>query len=577
MPVILHTALDASRSRLRRGLAATSAAALVFVLGSGAAPPSPRRQAPSLIVVLSIDQFRGDYVELYGHQWTGGLRRLLRDGAQFPLAAFAHLNTVTCTGHATIGTGTFPSSHGLILNTWWDRDTLRDVPCTEDSDARHVPLAEGVTAPPGAGHSARRLLVPTFADELRARAVVPPRIVAFSLKARSAIMLTGRRADAIAWFDDQLGWMTSSAYGTPPPYLGAYVTAHPVARDAGKTWTRALPPAQYLFEDAGLAEDPPRGWTSTFPHALPGSPDAPGAEVGGLWTYTPMADAYLGALAAESVRALGIGRGGGTDYLAVSFSTLDVTGHAFGPRSHEVQDVLAGLDQTIGRLLDDLDRLVGRGAYTVVLTGDHGVAPIPEQMRELGLDAGRLPDSQIAARVDSALEPFLGPGKHVARLAYTDLYFATGVLERIHATPGAYDAVVSAIGAAPGVERVLLGRDLPGLRGDADARVRAAALGYVPERSGDLIIVPRPYWPNSRRGTTHGTSNNYDQRVPVVLMGAGIRPGTYFAPATPADIAPTLAYLAGTGMSRPDGRVLHEALQVSRSLQQRTEPPTASH
>jgi hypothetical protein len=59
-------------------------------------------------------------------------------------------------------------------------------------------------------------------------------------------------------------------------------------------------------------------------------------------------------------------------------------------------------------------------------------------------------------------------------------------------------------------------------------------------------------------------------------MGAGIRPGTYFAPATPADIAPTLAYLTGTGMSRPDGRVLHEALQTDRPVPPRP-GPTASH
>jgi hypothetical protein len=563
----MRSAPCSCRSRTRRTLAAVTSAILVLALGAGATAQPTRRHAPALLVVLSIDQFRGDYIDLYGHQWTAGLRRLLREGAVFPLAAFAHLNTVTCTGHATIGTGTLPSSHGLVLNAWWDRDRLRDVPCTEDGEVRHVPVVGGAPTPEGAGHSPRLLLVPTLADELRARAVVPPRIAAFSLKARSAIMLTGRRADAIAWFDATHGWMTSSAYGAPPSFLGAFAGAHPVARDAGTSWTRALPAQHYLFDDAGLAEAPPQGWSSTFPHGLPGTPESPGIGFASLWTHTPMADAYLGALAAESVRALGLGRGRGTDYLAVSFSTLDVTGHAFGPRSHEVQDVLIGLDRTIGRLLDDLDRLVGRGAYTVALTGDHGVAPIPEQMRERGLDAGRLPESQVAARVDTALEPFLGPGRHVARLAYTDLYFATGVLERIDATPGAYEAVVAAISGAPGVERVLRGRDLPGMRGDTDTRVRAAALGYVPGRSGDLVIVPRPYWPNARRGTTHGTSNDYDQRVSVVLLGAGVRPGTYYSPATPADIAPTLAFLAGSGMSRADGRVLHEALATPSATQ----------
>jgi predicted AlkP superfamily pyrophosphatase or phosphodiesterase len=553
-------------------LRSPSAALLLGVLGllgttagPGAQTPPAAPTAPALVVVISIDQFRGDYVELYGHQWTAGLHRLLRDGARFPLAAFPYMNTVTCPGHATIGTGTLPFSHGLVLNSWWDREDQREVTCTEDREARGLPVVAGAAPVEGAGHSPLRLRVPSFADELRARAAVPPRIAAFSLKARSAIMMTGRRADAIAWFHGEHGWMTSTAYGPPPAFLTAYVAAHPIQAAAGTVWTRSVPVNAYLFEDAGLAEDAPEGWTSTFPHELPARGSARFAD---LWAHTPLADAYLGGLAAEAARSLGLGKTRGTDYLAVSFSTLDTVGHAFGPRSHEVQDVLMGLDRTIGRLLDDLDRLVGAGRYTVALTGDHGVAPIPEQMRALGLDAGRLTDSQIAARVNTALEPFLGPGKHVARLAYTDLYFANGVLERLRATPGAFEAAVTAIETAPGVERVLEGRDLPSRRGDGDARVRAAALGYVPDRSGDLVLVPRAYWPNTREGTTHGTSNAYDQRVPVVLAGAGIRPGTYFAAASPADIAPTLAFLAGTGMSRADGRVLHEALLASGPFRQ---------
>jgi hypothetical protein len=109
-------------------------------------------------------------------------------------------------------------------------------------------------------------------------------------------------------------------------------------------------------------------------------------------------------------------------------------------------------------------------------------------------------------------------------------------------------------------------------------------------RSGDLLIVPRPYWiwdysapgkPGRNGGTSHGTPNYYDQRVPMILMGAGIRRGKYYEPATPADIAPTLATLCGITLAAQDGRPLVEALEGSQSTQEpsasRTRPTSDAH
>jgi len=66
---------------------------------------------------------------------------------------------------------------------------------------------------------------------------------------------------------------------------------------------------------------------------------------------------------------------------------------------------------------------------------------------------------------------------------------------------------------------------------------------------------PRTY------GTGHGVPYNYDQHVPVLLMGFGIQPGEYFQSITPADIAPTLAALCGITLASRDGHILSEALR----------------
>ena len=536
---------------IRRWLAAGLLLAGVVVMPAHASADPPR-----LVVVLVIDQMRSDYIDRYRHQWSGGLTRLLTEGAWFRRAAYPYLGTVTCGGHATIATGTFPAQHGMILNAWWDRAQAALVRCTEDADEANVSYG----APLNGGDSARRLEVPTLSDEIRTQLPGSNRVVALSLKARSAVMLAGRTADVALWFDDRGSWATSTAYtARPVPFVQAFIDAHPVIADANRTWTRALPVSEYLFEDDVVFERPGDGWSPAFPHQL-GDDDGPSLAFFRRWQRTPLSDVYLGRLAETAVDALELGQGPGTDYLAIGFSALDKAGHKFGPHSHEVQDLLVGLDSTIGSLLGKLDRVVGPDRYVVALTADHGVAPIPEAATAGGLNAGRVRPAALIRRIDDALSQVLGRGVYVARVNYTGLYFKPGVYDRILANPHALRAVTDAILTSPGVWRVFRSDRLDRQYIGDDPVARAVRLGHFPGRSGDMIIVPKPYWIMSSDATTHGTLHGYDQRVPVILMGAGIHPGRYLQEATPADIAPTLAFLIGVTLAHPDGRVLVEAL-----------------
>jgi arylsulfatase A-like enzyme len=342
-----------------------------------------------------------------------------------------------------------------------------------------------------------------------------------------------------------------------------------------------LPESAYLFEDAGIGERPPAGWSETFPHSLGGQSDKPDAQFYRLWGESPFADDYVGEMAAAAVGALGLGKGPGTDYLAISFDALDTAGHAFGPQSHEVQDTLVRLDATIGKLLAHLDSAVGAKNYVVAFSADHGVAPIPERMMREGIDAGRTGTNETVARVEKALEPLLGVGKHVARMNYTDLYFMPGVYAKLQADGTAMAAVRAAISGVPGVLRIYRSEELQSAKGSSDSLMKAAALSHYAGRSGDMVVVPKPYWIlvsdaktiPAGSATTHGTSNSYDQHVPVILMGQGIKPGEYMNAASPADIAPTLAYLCGITLARADGRVLAEALQLPVAVQEHSTKP----
>ena len=532
---------------------------------------SPAIHPPRLIILLVVDQMRADYVDRFGPQWTRGLRRLVKEGAWYRQAAYPYLNTLTCVGHATVSTGAFPARHGIINNSWFDREAGRSVGCTDDPGVTVISYG----APINGGYSTARLLVPTFADELRAQLPVPPRIVTFSIKERTAVVLAGRRADAVTWFNaGARSLATSSAYTSAPvSFVRRFLEANPIERDSGKSWVRTLPADRYLYEDAGPAEKPPSFWTSTFPHQLDGNPGKPDDDFYDAWESSPFSDAYLGGLAEAAVDELKLGRGPGTDFLAISFTALDLVGHDFGPTSHEVQDVLVRLDQTIGSLLAHLDRAVGPANYVAALTSDHGSAPIPEQVVAKGLDGGRLGMALVVERTEKALQQAFGPGKYVARLMASDLYLAPGAAEKLRSNPAVRDTVLDAISAVPGVARGFFGDVLVNLRTTEDREALAAALSYYPGRSGDIIIVPKPYWffvsgdgtKQTGSAATHGSPYEYDQRVPVVLFGAGIRRGEYLRAVTPVDIAPTLALLAGITLASPDGRPLVEAVSSGLS------------
>jgi predicted AlkP superfamily pyrophosphatase or phosphodiesterase len=417
--------------------------------------------------------------------------------------------------------------------------------------------------------------VPAVAEELKFQGGGETRVVTFSLKARAAITMAGHKGDAVTWFDGGTGaWTTSNVYGTLP-FIDDYAKAHPVKQDYGKTWALSLKESAYFYDQKATGAVPPEGWQPTFPHPLRGK--ASGAEPDEAfyeeWATSPFADTYLTQLAEKSVDALALGKSGGTDFLGVSYSSVDYVGHSFGPRSWEIQDILFRLDKDLEELFAHLDTTVGRGNYVVALSADHGVVPVPEDMQKTGADAGTLHLAELQERMEKSLETFNFGKPAIARITGSDVYFAPGVYDRMRSNPDAMKAALEAARTQPGVAEIYRAEELWDRPATQSPLRRAMAASYFPGRSGDLFIVPKAYWlmdstpAGKARGyaTGHGTPWNYDQHVPVLLMGYGIHPGEYHGAATPADIAPTLASLCGITLAPRDGRVLAKGLSKSGS------------
>jgi hypothetical protein len=542
----------------------------VFVLGLAALTaglglmPNPRAQTPppaptpKLLITVVVDQMRFDYIARYGRSWTGGLKRLVTEGAVFEQAMYPYLNTVTCAGHATIATGTFPYRHGIILNEWYRRDAGKRMACTDDDAVKSLVY----TPPPEPiGHSTKRLRVPTLGDRLRA-ASADSRVVTVSMKPRSAAMLAGKAGAAVTWFADSNVWGTSTAYAAAPlPAVQTYVDAHPVEGDRNVVWNRVRPLTDYVGSDASAYERARTGWTSTFPHPLGAEGMAP-SRFFDLWERSPYSDAYLGRLAAALVREYRLGQRDATDFLGVSFSAVDYVGHDFGPDSHEVQDALFRLDQTLGEFLSALDTAVGRDKYIIGLSADHGVARIPEAVAAEGIDAGRVMNAEVMKVAEAAMTAAHGAGPHVAHVEYTNVYLTPAARARAQKDANYVAPLIAAVAKLPGIARAFVSAGLEGKRDSSDPIERAAALSYHPEESGDVTVILKPNWIGTATSTaTHGSSQWYDQHVPVIFFGARVTPGRYQSPASPADLAPTLAATISLPMPDIDGRALTDALR----------------
>jgi predicted AlkP superfamily pyrophosphatase or phosphodiesterase len=501
--------------------------------------------------MVVVDQLRADYLQQFNRHWTGGFRTLLDQGMVFENARYPYLVTVTCAGHATIGTGALPHRHGMINNTWWQRKERVLTGCSSDPTTTDITYGRPIRL----GNSATYLLTPTLADELRAQKP-GAQVVSVSMKARSAIMLAGRAADAIVWFDDPSGsWATSKAFASGPvPAVKEFVEKNPYEKDLGKVWTLSGAPDSYLNRDAGVGERPLAGWNGLFPHPINGRGGID-AQFFALWQATPLADAYLGRLATTLVDSFTLGQREGTDFLGVSFSVLDDVGHAYGPESREIEDVLRQLDVTLGTLIAHLDAKVGRANYVLALSADHGVAPMPVPPR-----GGRVATEDVRERIEDALRTAWGPlakGTYVEAVNFTDVYLAPGVYDKLRANATLMASLIKSIEEIPGVSRVLRTDQLS--ENSRDPMVRAAALSYMASRNGDLIVVPKEYWfmsPRAVIGTTHGSPYEYDTHVPVIFLGGAVKAGRSKVNVTPADIAPTLADLAGVKLPMAEGRAL---------------------
>ena len=503
---------------------------------------------PSLVVMIVVDQLRGDMIDHYQEAFSGGFRRFLDEGYSFTNASHAHARTHTAAGHATLSTGVFPSRSGIVANEWFLRTgaTWQNVYAVEDLDSPILGFEREALLP---GRSPKNLLRTGLADWMRA-ADGDARTISISSKDRAAIPLAGKTDSNVYWLVPQLArFVTSTHYADRyPGWLTRFnervmprLTSDRVWRNGAPEQWRSLARrdrASYERANAGAGG-------STFPHRSRDEAAARSLQAHNEWAirHGPSDDAVI-ALAEAAIEELDLGQRDQVDYLAISLSATDYVGHDHGPFSQEQLVNLMHVDRVLGEFLEYLDEQVGDGEWVVGLSSDHGVATMPEYDRERGMgDMVRIRRPEEAQRLSDALGTASrmggSPEQIAERLARS--------LEAEGAVEKAYTHFELTRGQPADSFAVLFRNShYPG-------RAHNALSPYGVEiryRKGDLV--------HFRSGTTHGTPYWYDRHVPFILLGAGIEAGSSDVPAYTVDMAPTLAALAGIDVPYDlDGRAIY--------------------
>jgi predicted AlkP superfamily pyrophosphatase or phosphodiesterase len=524
---------------------------------------------PKLVVVIMIDQFRYDFLERFADLFgKGGFLRLTSDGALFTNANFDYVPTYTAPGHAAVFTGSVPAQNGIVGNTWFDREAGRVRIMVSDNSAKTITNA-GPTGEPGAP-SPRVLIGTTIGDQLRLSNNFNSKVVAVSLKDRAAVLPGGQRPNGAYWFNNEIGQFVSSDYYFKqlPDWVKKFNTDSRPDKYFGAKWDRSLPIEMYSraqAENLPLQRSP---LGDKFPYVVTGGEDKPGRKFYAAFEFSPFASEHVVSFARTAVEAESLGADQYTDLLAVSFSTPDLVGHFYGPDSQEVEDTYIKLDRVIADFLTYLDKRVGPGNTLVAVTGDHGVAPVPEYVKSLGLDADRLPGRSVIDAVKKALEERFGDDKLVLGFVNDQFYFDRNrivekkiIMSEVERVAG--EAALSVSGVVNYFTRTQI---LDG-RMPAGPVARRVVNGFHRARSGDLWIITRPFYffTEGTLATTHGSPYGYDTHVPVIFYGPGVKPGRYYTASSPSDVAPTLAALVGVeSPSNSVGRVLAEAIEARR-------------
>lgn len=515
---------------------------------------------PKLVVGVVVDQMRFDYLNRFKNKYSAnGFLRLIKQGYSCNNHHFNYIPTYTAPGHASIFTGTTPSVHGIIGNSWYDKASNSTVYCT--TDKAYIPV--GAAAKYGQA-SPRNMKVTTLADQNRLFTQMNGKTIGVSIKDRGAVFPSGHTANGAYWFEglNEGKWMTSTYYmDALPQWVKDFNTPSNIASYL-KPWNTLYDIT--LYEESGSdLSDYEQGFngksTSEFPYDLKALMEL--NEGYDIIKSTPFGNTMITDFALSAIEAESLGVDDYTDFLTVSYSSTDYIGHNFGINSVELQDTYLRLDLEVERLLNYLDAKVGAGNYTLFLTSDHGAVDVPSFLTDVHIPSGYVPKNSFASLYTNLKKKY-GVSDLIMKISNDQVFLNQ---ERITALKvnleDVQKFVVNEIISYPHIKKAYTATTMQ-TRYFKEGAEKMLQNGYHQKLSGDVLFtLESGVISYDSKGTTHGSGYNYDTHVPLLFYGNGIQPGKTYKRTNVTDIAPTISALLGIALpSGATGTVIEEVI-----------------
>jgi len=516
---------------------------------------------PKLVVGILVDQMRWDYVNKFKpfFKTQNGFLRFMNQGASCNNNLISYLPTVTACGHAAVYTGSTPAIHGITGNDWYDNIQQKMVYCVEDNSVQAV----GIENSSAGKMSPLNVWTTTIGDELKLATNFKSKVFGVSLKDRGAIIPAGHSADGAFWYDSKSGnFISSTYYGkTLPLWLTNYNNAKKVDSFYKLGWSLSLPASVY---EANCDKDQNEYESTPFGKDAKGFPYGLNQFVGkdyGKVANTPYGNNLVLDVATQTIINEKMGLDDITDLLAVSFSSPDYIGHAFGPNSWETLDGYIKLDQLLAQFFTILDQQVGKDNYTVFLTADHAVAPIPGYAQKNKIPAGTISDDGIKNELGKMLSSKGLNPKLISAITEFNIYFNHNLMDSLQVTQDKLTSLITNyLEQKSNILQVVESRKAAIAPLPQSIRERIVN-GFNPQRSGDLIFITKSgVVGGGNTGTGHGVFYNYDAHIPLLFYGKGIKKGQVNNVNYMTDIAPTITTLLGIQM--PSGSIGKPILEV---------------
>jgi predicted AlkP superfamily pyrophosphatase or phosphodiesterase len=508
---------------------------------------SAQKKKNVLVVGIVVDQMCYDYLyrfqERFGEE---GFNKLMRNGINCRNVNYNYVPTYTGPGHASIYTGATPNDHGIVANEWYDRRENTVVNCVTDDFYTSI----GTSSSEGK-RSPKTLKTYTITDQLKLT-LPSSKVISLSIKDRSAILPGGHLSDGSYWFDYSTGRMITSNYYQEklPKWVDNFNNLKIADESLKLTWNTLYPIDSYVMSDK---DDSPHEVllsnksTATFPYDLAKMNEK--STNYSLFTITPFANTFLTDFAIQSIENEELGHDEIADFLCISYSTPDIAGHAFGPYSVEIEDMYLRLDLEIARMIKYLEQKFGKNGFTLFLTADHAVVPVPQYLMDKKLPGGYLfldkHLKELARDVKNKFEHNL-----ILTEENQNIYLDRELIDSLHISKKAVESfIANKIREWKGVKAVFTSEELEFVN-SSNNWLQMVSKGYRFDRSGDIIFVLEPGFlsknedkPTAHKGTSHGSSFNYDTHVPLLWYGGGMKHQEIYRPIEIIDIAPTLVHL----------------------------------